>query len=104
MISDPLELMNSYATDYFNVSFSGSASSAEVRMNWGIRISKAVGTVDASDTSSPMSGSFSSGKLTAKGSGSISIEGFYYENGKEFAVGTYTWPDGVIGYIGLIRP
>lgn len=104
MTTDPFELRDSYAIDYFNVSFSGSKSSAKVTINWGLRILKSVGTVDETGSTSSMSGSFSGGKLTATGSGKISIDGFYYENGKEFAVGTYTWPDGVIGYIGLIRP
>ena len=104
MITDPFELMDSYATDYFNVSFSGSATSAKVTMNWGLRILKSVGTVDDTGSTSSMAGKFSGGKLTAVGSGSIEITGFFYDNGKEFAVGTYTWPDGVIGYIGLIRP
>lgn len=104
MISDPFELRDSLGTDYFNVSLSGNASSAEVTINWGLRILKSVGTVDDSGNKSSLSGKFSNGKLTAVGSGSITIEGFFYDNGKEFAVGTYTWPDGVVGYIGLIRP
>ena len=104
MITDPLELVDSYAADYFNISLSGSASSSNVTINWGLRIVKGTGTVDSSGTASTMTGSFSSGRLTAIGSGSITIEGFCYENGKEYAVGTYTWPDGVVGYVGLIRP
>ena len=104
MISDPLELMDSYATDYMNVDITGSASSLTVTMNWGTRIAKQLGTVDASGSSSSMTGSYSNGEITAVGSGRITINSFCYDYGKEFAVGTYTWPDGVIGYIGLIRP
>ena len=104
MISDPLELMDSYATDYMNVDITGSASLLTVTMNWGTRIAKQLGTVDASGSSSSMTGSYSNGEITAVGSGRITINSFCYDYGKEFAVGTYTWPDGVIGYIGLIRP
>ena len=74
-------------------------------MNWGTRFFHSQGTtIDDSSSQSVLESSFLEGKLTAVGSGSITIDGFYYQNGKEYALGTYTWPYGIIGTVGLIRP
>ena len=106
IISDPLELRNSYTTDYMNIKIDGSASSAKVTFRWHSRFMNSSGkSVDVSkDPPGSFKGSFSNGKLSAIGSGKIEIKSFFYDKGKEYALGTYTWPDGVIGYIGMVRP
>lgn len=105
IISDPFELRNSYTTDYMNIHISGTAAKLDVTMNWGIRFFNSDGTsIDASGYPSALSGSYSDYTLTATGSGKLVITAFFKDNGKEYAVGNYTWPDGIVAYVGLIRP
>lgn len=105
MISDPNNRRNGMFTDYMNVNISGSASEMTVTLGWSTRYFNNEGmSVDAGGYDSTVKGSFSDGSLYATGSGSLMLTGFWYDNGKEYAVGTYTWQDGVDGYIGLIRP
>jgi len=49
-------------------------------------------------------GSWSNGGISATGAGRITINGFWYKNGKEYAVGTMTWADGMSSTIFLARP
>jgi hypothetical protein len=49
-------------------------------------------------------GSWSNGGISATGSGRITITGFWYKNGKEYAVGTLTWADGMSSTVFLARP
>lgn len=105
IITDPFELMDAYTTDLVNVSISGSASDVKISMSWGTRYFNSTGkSVETKSTPSSFSGTFSKGSVVTVGSGKLEITSFYYDNGREYAIGVYTWPDGLVGYVGLTRP
>lgn len=105
IVTDPFELMDAYTTDFVNISISGSASDVKITMSWGTRLYNSTGkTVQTNSTPSSFSGKFQKGAIDAVGSGRLVIKDFYCGNGKEYAVGEYTWPDGLVGYVGLTRP
>ena len=47
-------------------------------------------------------GAWSDGAFSGTGSGKLTLNNFYYDNGKEYGMGAYTWPDGVESIIALV--
>ena len=105
IISDPENERGVCCADYMNISISGSKSAVELTMKWDERYYKNSGeTIDVEDDDSVLTGQYSDGEISVTGAGSVTLNGFWYDGGKEYAVGTYIWPDGVTGYIALVRP
>ena len=93
-------------TDYFNVEIAGSKSETKVIFNWNQRIMSKTGKVeDLMSARGGHDGSFSGGTITASGNkNTITLTDFWTDGGPQYALGEYTWNDGIEGYIGLIRP
>ncbi len=49
-------------------------------------------------------GTWNNGKMELTGPGMVEMTEFYYLNGKEYAVGTLYWPDGIKGAVFMVRP
>ena len=106
MISDPDKKRGDTFTDYMNIDISVGQSGVAVKLNWNKRVFDSDGkSADVSGSPSSLTGSFDKGTLSATGSGAIKITDFCYDfdKGVEYAYGTYTWPDGVEAYVGLLR-
>ncbi len=106
LITDPENRDDSYFDDYMNISISGTKQSANVAFAWHTRYLPSVDQyIDVSDTVTTFFGSFLDGRITAldTGMGKVEFTDFWFDNGKEYATGIYTWSDGVVGYIGLSR-
>ncbi len=89
-----------------NVDISVSDQDVEVCIKWDYMYN---GSVDESysekdNPDSYFNGSWSNGGISATGAGRITINGFWYKNGKEYAVGTLTWTDGMTSTVFLARP
>ncbi|MCR5636789.1 MAG: hypothetical protein K6F76_06410 [Clostridiales bacterium] len=105
-ITDPENRSDSYYEDYLNISISGIEQSVNVAFAWYTRYLPSIDDyIDVSDNVTTFFGSFSDGSITASdtGMGKVEFTDFWFDNGKEYATGIYTWPDGVVGYIGLSR-
>ena len=89
-----------------NVYIGGSAQDIELSIQWDYMYN---GSEDESysEKGSPDSdfyGTWSNGSIDATGSGGITINDFWYKDGKEYAVGKMKWPDGQSSTIFLTRP
>ena len=98
MVSNPQEAL---FTDYFNVTITGAEKNTIVVCNWGYHIEGE--TEDLSGQKTQLTGSFSKGSLKATGQGTLTITKFYEDGGKQYAEGSFVWPDGSKGYLGLVR-
>lgn len=105
MISDPENTTEEGEwIDYFNVEIYGAKEEASVIFNWDHRVTSSTGEDLKLRGGSVYNGTFSDGVLTAaEHNGVVTITDFWSDNGTQYAVGTYIWSDGSIGYIGLIR-
>jgi hypothetical protein len=97
---------SSYIERLCNCYISGSPQDLEVCIQWDYVYN---GSADESysEKGSPDSyfnGSWTDGGLYATGAGSITISGFWYKDGKEYALGTMTWVDGLTSTVYLVRP
>ena len=89
-----------------NCYISGSSQDLEVVIQWDYLFNGA-SNESYSEKDNPDSffnGSLSDGSLYATGAGSIYIRGFWYKDGKEYALGTMTWVDGLTSTVYLVRP
>ena len=89
-----------------NCYVSGTSQDLEVCIQWDYLFN---GASDESYSekdyqASYFNGSWSDGSLYATGSGSITFSGFWYKDGKEYALGTMTWVDGLTSTVYLVRP
>ncbi len=53
---------------------------------------------------SVFAGNLDNGQMEATGSGKVKLTDFYFLDGKEYAVGTLYWPDGIVGAVFMVRP
>lgn len=107
MVSDPENKRNSSCNDYFNINISGTEAASIVTFKWYIRTFNAdMESIDVSGEDSVFSGRFKDSAIYATGAGNVDLTAFYYDDatGREYAVGTFMWPDGVEACIGLVRP
>ncbi len=107
MISDPDNTTEEGRTvDHFNVEIYGSPSETKVIYNWNKRYYEKTGAVeDFLTISAGHTGSFSNGSITANlDSTKLVLTDFWTDGSTQYALGKYTWPDGSVGYVGLIRP
>ena len=106
LLDDPSGKINQNSTEHFaNIRISGSTLVAKTVIDWIYATSTDEG--DGYDDTSPDSvfnGSWSDGAFSGLGPGKLTLSDFYYENGREYAVGTYMWPDGIESIIALTRP
>lgn len=56
------------------------------------------------DAPDAFTGRWSAGKLNASGVGSFTITGFWEQDGKQYAIGTFSAQDGIPASMGLVRP
>ena len=105
IITDPENERGICCADYMNINISGSDEAVNLTMKWDKRYFKNKGkTIDVGDKDSVLKGHYSGGEVSVTGAGNVLLDGFWYDGGKEYAVGTYVWPDGAVGYIALVRP
>lgn len=106
ILDDPAGVFSEYSIERFaNIVISGSASEPEVLVDWVYVVFGDTGEgQDDSMSDSVYDGTWDGGLLDAYGAGRIVLYNFYYENGREYAVGSIMWPDGVDGAIALVRP
>ena len=105
MICDPDNARNSNMEKFTNINISYGQSDMIVTVDWFYTYFSSTGKgFDDNTPDSTFKGSFSDGALDAVGSGRITLYGFYYQNGKEFAIGRMIFQDGVEAVIALIRP
>lgn len=105
LIDDPKGEYGSYMERLLTVEISGTESQAKLVANWFYVHDGSIGEGYDDDTpASSYSGIWSNGQLDTKGSGAINITDFYSQDGHQYAIGTYTWPDGMPAFISLVRP
>jgi hypothetical protein len=77
---------------------------ARVVVNWNRRVIEKTGEEeDLIGSRGGFDGTFRNGSLTAQNGNRIEITDFRSDGDKEYAVGQFTWTDGTIGTIGLVR-
>ena len=105
MKTDPDNQFGSMMEHYLNVSISGSAVSSKLTFQWNYSFINAAGQgYDDNSPDSTFVGAWQDGGIEAIGPGRVNMTDFYYESGREYAVGSMMWPDGVPAAIVLIRP
>ncbi|MBO4407100.1 MAG: hypothetical protein J5849_05300 [Clostridia bacterium] len=106
VLDDPaMDVSTESVERVLNVEISGSADSADATFDWrDIYIESEEQVLVDSSPDSVFSGTWSDGRLEAFGPGMITLRDFFYSGGREYAVGTMTWPDGVPAIIALVRP
>ncbi len=106
LLDDPSGKRTENSVERFaNISLSGSASVAKANIDWIYATAGDEG--DGYEDSAPDStfnGAWSDGAFSGLGSGKLTLYHFYFESGREYGVGSYTWPDGVESIIALVRP
>lgn len=104
MVSDPQNVRDSLAEHFLNVYIDGTKYDLTITLDWYRTYIASLGeSFEDSSPDSVFQGECHGGTIEAIGSGKLVLTGFYYENGKEYATGKYTWPDGVEAVIGLVR-
>ena len=105
MITDPEnETEEGTSYDYFNVEIYGMAEDAGVIINWNRRVIEKTGEEpEVRGGRAGLTGTFKNGSLTAENSNIIEITDFWSDGNQEYAVGKFTWTNGSIGYLGLVR-
>lgn len=106
ILDDPAGVFSEYSVERFaNISISGSAGEPEVLVDWSYVVFGDTGEgMDDAMPDSVYNGTWDDGTIDAYGAGRIVLYDFYYDGGKEYAVGAVMWPDGVDGAIALVRP
>lgn len=80
-------------------------SAVTVTLDWYYVREGKTGKSFKDDTSnSKFSGKFDGGMLDATGSGRITLAAFWQQGDRQYAVGSFIWPDGTTGTIALVRP
>ena len=105
MITDPEnESAEGTSYDYFNVEIYGMEEDARVVVNWNRRVIEKTGEEeDLIGGRGGLNGTFQNGSVTAENGNRIEITDFWSDGDKEYAVGRFTWTDGTIGTVGLVR-
>ena len=105
MITDPAnESAEGTSYDYFNVEIYGMEEDARVIVNWNRRVTEKTGEEeDLLGGRGGLDGTFQNGSLTAQNGNRIEITDFWSDGDTEYSVGRFTWTDGTIGTIGLVR-
>ncbi len=105
MICDPENTRSSSMDKLFNLRIDLGQTNVVAIADWYYTFFNDTGEGMDDDTpDSTFSGDWSDGQLTAIGPGRITLRDFYYDNGRETAVGEMIWPDGVTAVIALVRP
>lgn len=106
ILDDPAGVFSEYSVERFaNISISGSTDEPEVLVDWSYVVFGDTGEgMDDAMGDSVYKGTWDDGTIDAYGAGRIVLYDFYYDDGKEYAVGAVMWPDGVDGAIALVRP
>lgn len=105
MITDPgNESTEGTSYDYFNVEIYGMEEDARVVVNWNRRVIEKTGEEeDLIGGRGGLSGTFQNGSVTAQNGNRIEITDFWSDGDKEYAVGRFTWTNGTVGTVGLVR-
>ena len=105
MLCDPENKMDSTMEKFTNINISYGQSDMTVTVDWYYNYFSKLGEgADDNTPDSVFKGSFSDGQLEAVGSGRITLYGFYYQQGREYAVGRMIFQDGTEAVIALVRP
>ena len=105
MICDPENKRGASMDKLLNLRIDPGQSGVVVTADWFYVYLNNEGTgADDNTPDSVFNGEWSKGKLTAVGSGKITLHDFYYDNGTETAMGEMILPDGTEAVIALVRP
>ena len=106
ILDDPAGKRSQSSMEHFaNINISGKPSDAKTTIDWiYLTLSDEGEGHDDTSPNSVFSGEWSNGTFTGIGSGKLTLKDFYFENGKEYGVGAYIWPDGVESIVALVRP
>lgn len=106
LLDDPAHKRTDNSAERFaNIRLSGSETVAKATIDWFYVTTGDEG--DGHDDTAPDSvfnGAWSDGAFSGTGSGKLTLNNFYYDNGREYGTGAYTWPDGVESIAALVRP
>jgi len=105
MITEPEKISGTGASyDYFNVEIYGMADDANMIFNWDRRVDVSTGKTETlRGAGTKYSGTFKNGAISAENGNIAELTSFWTDGDKQYAVGKFTWSNGEIGYIGLVR-
>ena len=90
---------------FFNVDVSGSNASTTLTFKWFYVFDGNSGEGHDDDSvPSDFVGALDHGSIDALGPGRVKFDDFWLDNGREYAVGTFMWPDGEEETVLLARP
>ena len=96
----------SYMVETFlGISVAGSAEKSKLTFDWICTYNGRTGeNYEDSSPDTEFEGAWSDGGIEALGTGMAEFTAFYYQDGKEYALGKMHWPDGVTGSLMMVRP
>lgn len=105
IVSSPDDIAHS-VTYLMNIRLSGSEKNVTVTLDWDyFYVNDSGDEGHSTEPDSVYTGSWdSAGKAEAEGMGMITLHDFYFDNGKQYGLGTVSWPDNTYGAIALVRP
>ncbi len=106
IIHDPERVMASFATEYLNANIRSDGSGVTVTLDWYVmyfEFDAQPFELDFMDDS-VFTGRWEGDGFWASGEGTIHLNHFYEQNGKQYAIGAVDMPDGTPAYIALVRP
>ena len=105
ILDDPNGEYDAVAEHFLNVDIKGKYTDVTVTFDWIYTFIGAEGEgYDDNSPDSTFKGAWSGGVIEATGSGNVTFTDFYYLDGKEYAIGTMMWPDGIPAAVFMVRP
>lgn len=89
---------------FCNTNLSGDASALTTTFRWNTLVFGGQTIDQENEANAVFTGSFSDGVVTMSGPGAFRLEQFYELDGKQYAFGHYTPPDGESAVIAMVRP
>ena len=88
-----------------NVFIGGTPEETDVTFDWFYAHNNALDEgYDEDDPPTVFSGSWEDGEISALGPGRVTLTDFWFDEGYEYGIGTFMWPDGVVATVLLARP
>ena len=105
IITDPENTQNAKVEQYVKVVVSGTQDNTEIILDWYYTfVESEEKGYDDNALDSVFSGSMENGKITAYGPGMLELTHLWLADGKQYASGTLSWPDGMPAVIFMVRP